>query len=239
MPQPTQEEYDRYIREIEGQLDVEKQRSGDLAKANYGQMNLFNQENEENLIRWQLDLKEDLERLYHLLKGDVLKEDKEGNVLYTPPDNPDLRPLNEFGVQIIMNIMQFYLNRNTILSNYDLKTIEWKILDFGIELSDLLFNRYDEMMVTIEKEEDETEEEWDDRYRLHISSKLKLYPMLIKELVDTVHSAYLRAYNGGERESLRTARTVTQTEPMYRNQHGGAPQVQSVSNKRKWYNPLG
>ena len=94
-----------------------------------------------------------------------------------------------------MNIMAFYLNRNTILSNYDEETINWKILDFGNELADLIFNRYEEM-------------------GMDTKQKIKMYPMIIKELVDTIHSTYLRAYHGGERESLRTARMVTQNQPL-------------------------
>jgi hypothetical protein len=64
--------------------------------------------------------------------------------------------------------------------------------------------------------------------------KIKIYEMIVRELVDTVHSAYLRAFNGGERESLRTARMVTQ------NANGINPMMppqSSQKNKFKWYNP--
>jgi len=40
----------------------------------------------------------------------------------------------------------------------------------------------------------------------------KLYPIIVREIVDVCHSAYLRALHGGERESLREARSVSQTE---------------------------
>lgn len=225
---PTEQEYQKYIREIEGSLDEERQRSMDLSKANYGQMNLFNQENEQNLIQWQLDMREDLDRIYHLLQGHILKDDEEGNIVYIEPINPNLKPFNEFGVQIIMNIMAFYLNRNTILSNYDEQTINWKVLDFGYDLADLIFNRYDEMMITIETEDEELIKE-------HLANKVKLFPMIHRELCDTIHSAYLRAYHGGERESLRTARTVTQNEPLTR----GNPQMQVINPQKKFriWNP--
>ena len=36
--------------------------------------------------------------------------------------------------------------------------------------------------------------------------------MIIRELVDAVHSSFLRALNGGERDSLRQARQITQSE---------------------------
>jgi len=227
----SQADFEKYVNSIEQELEVEKQRGSELAKANYGQMNLFNQENEENLIKYQLDMRDILDRLYHLLKGDVLKEDAEGNILYREPESPESKPFNEFGVQLLMNIMQFYLNRNTILSNYDDDTIKWKVYDFGIEVSDLIHNRYDEMMITIKTD---NQEELD----LHVSKKLKLYTMIVKQLVDTVHSAYLRAYHGGERESLRTARTVTQNEPLgYRHQMSGGSTIPQVQPRRRLWNP--
>ncbi len=276
MANPTIEQYQTYSKELERDLEVEKHKTGELTKGIHGQMNLFNEENEQNLIKWQLDLREDLDRLYHLLKGDILKE-VDGEIDYVEPKDPNNKPFNEFGVQLLMNIMMFYLNRNTILSNYDLKTIEWKVLDFGITLSDLIFNKYHEMMNTMDTKKfveeligkpvtelpngkfvtsiktiikdgkveivqlelgDSVKELVEDELQLHIANKLKLYPMINQELVDMVHSAYLRAYNGGERESLRTARTVTQTEPLGRNIYGGgqAP-IPQVNVRRRWYNP--
>ena len=38
-----------------------------------------------NLIVWQLELDNILERIEHLLKGDILKEEKDGSVVYTAP----------------------------------------------------------------------------------------------------------------------------------------------------------
>tara|TARA_R110000787_G_scaffold199647_1_gene310727 strand:- start:1607 stop:2305 length:699 start_codon:yes stop_codon:yes gene_type:complete len=197
-----------YIEGMQSKLEESQQREKELGHALHGQMGLLDGEGNDNLIKFQLDLKEDMDRLYHLLRGDKLGYDEEGNMAYLPQTDPDLIPFSEFGVQLIMNVMSFYLNRNTLLSNYDLKTINWKVYDFGIEMSDLIFNKYEVMMDTLKKGTDPKE------VRDHLKEKIKLYPMIIRELVDTVHSAYLRAYNGGERESLRTARTVTQSEPI-------------------------
>lgn len=202
-----------------------------LNSALHSHMSLFNNdEQQDNLIRWQLDLKEDLDRIYHLLKGDSIGYDDEGNIAYLEQQNPDLMPFNKFGVDLLMQIMSFYLNRNTILSNYGEDTIRWKVKDFGDEVTDLIFNRYEDMMVTIpDKDVDVIKE--------HLREKIKLYPMIVRELVDTVHSAYLRALNGGERESLRTARTVTQSEPLGmggRMPMGNMPQQPM---KSKWYSP--
>jgi hypothetical protein len=187
-----QQEENQYMRLLQQELrEAEiknKQQSNLIAQASG-----FNFPSEDNLIRFQLDLKEDIDRLYHLLKGHQLRYDAKGNYVYVEPDEDSLKPFNEFGVQLIMNIMSFYLNRNTLLSNYDEDTIYWKVLDFGNEISDLILCRYKEM-------------------GMNTPEKIKLYPIVVRELVDTVHSAYLRSLDGGERESLRTARTVTQSE---------------------------
>src|SRR3990170_5460044 len=176
--------------ELERELQEANRQNRKLYNA---QMSMFGQQQDENLIKWQLDLREELDRIYHLLRGHQIKEDEKGNIVYVEPEDESLRPFNEYGVQLIMNIMSFYLNRNTILSNYDEETINHKIFDIGQELVDLIFNKYEEVGM-------DTQE------------KMKLYPMIIRELVDSVHSAYLRALHGGERNSLRTARTVTQNE---------------------------
>ena len=41
--------------------------------------------------------------------------------------------------------------------------------------------------------------------------------MIVLQIINTIESAYNRAYQGEERESLRTARVVTQADQM--NQH--------------------
>lgn len=179
-----------YINQIQEQLETSERDKRTLAKS---QMSMFTGETDENLIRYQLDLKEDLDKIYHLLRGDRVQEDAEGNVIYLPALHEEEKPFNEFGVQLIMNIISFYLNRNTILSNYDEKTINEKMFDFGIEIMDLIHNRYEEM-------------------GMDTPGKRKMYLIITRELIDTVHSAYLRALNGGERESLRTARNVSQHE---------------------------
>jgi len=220
---------EEYIEGITDKLKESQDREKQLSTALHQQMGLFDGEGNDNLIKWQLDLKEDMDRLYHLLKGDRIGYDADGNIAYLEQEDPDLIPFSDFGVQLIMNIMSFYINKNTILSNYDEKTINWKVYDFGIELSDLIFNKYEIMMCTL-KTEDQLQ------IREHLKEKIKLYPMICRELIDTVHSAYLRAYHGGERESLRTARTVTQTEPIGNyNTMGRSPQV---PRKTKLLNPL-
>lgn len=145
----------------------------------------------QNIIEWQLELDSILERVEHLLRGDKPKYIK-GNLIFVAPEKEEERVLNEYGVNEVMRLLSLYINRNTILSNYDEFTINYKVYDFGCELSDLLFLKYDE-------------------FGMNTPQKRKLYWMLVRELTDTVHSSYLRALNGGERESIRKAISVSQT----------------------------
>ena len=203
-----------YLTQIENELDEERARSSEyksLAKAMSGMPS------EENLIKYQLDMREELDRLYHILRGDEIKQ--VGNsVVYVEQKNINLRPFNDFGVNLLMNIMTSYLNKNTILSYYEEPEIFYPIiLEFGNELSDLILERCLEMGMDTE-------------------DKIKMYPMIVKELVDSVHNAYRRALFGRELNSLRTARTITQRDDNSQNHNFGMGVTPNV--KKRSLNPL-
>ncbi len=174
----------------------------------------FGTQQDNNLIVWQLELDNILERIEHLLKGDVIEEDDEGNVSYVEPKNKDLIVLNNYGVQLIMNIISFYLNRNTILSNYRQERIYEILYDLGFELSDLVYINYEKMgLNTVEKK--------------------SRYPVLIMNILHMVESSYNRSIGGEERDSLRSARIVTQTQPLQ-----GNTQNQAMPRQRFTLNPF-
>ena len=183
-----------YIENLEKQVDglrIQNSTNSNIA----GQRSMFNSEHQGNLIQFQLSLDDELERIDHLLRGHYIKRDGKGNEYWAEDIKDDLRPFNDYGVQLLMNMISFYLNRNTILSNYSEDMINWKIKDLGDEIADLIYMKYEEM-------------------GMDTREKRKMYPMIVRELVDTIHSTYLRAMNGGERESLRTARHVTQSDAL-------------------------
>jgi len=146
----------------------------------------------ENLIIFQLELDNVLEKIEHLLRGDVIKADQDGNLFYAVPKDKRLKILNEYGVQLIMNTISFYLNRNTILSYYDPERIDEILYDFGDELADVILCNYEKMGMDDE-------------------SKKSRYPLLVLNIMHILESTYKRALEGGERESLRSARVVTQS----------------------------
>lgn len=161
------------------------------------------QSQESNLIVWQLELDNILERIEHLLKGDILVDNGKGDHVYTTPKDKRLIILNEYGVQLVMNFISFYLNRNTILSNYREERIYEILHNLGYELSDLLYINYETMgLDTVEKK-----------------SRAAMFVMNILHMIE---SAYNRALNGDERESLRKARIVTQNQPLG-NSNSGVP----------------
>ena len=100
-----------------------------------------------------------------------------------------------------MNIISFYLNRNTILSNYNENRIFEILFDLGTELADLMYINYEQMgLDTVEKR----------------SRSI----MLGMNILHILESAYNRSLAGGERDSLRSARIVTQSVgmPAFQNQ---------------------
>lgn len=226
----------------------------------------------QNLIQWQLELDSILERVEHMLRGDKPKFIN-GSLVFVAPENDEDRIFTDFGVSEIMRVLSMYLNRNTILSNYDEETINWKVLDFGNEIADLIYLKY-EMMFSIPTFQDcakkllalevmHTPEGYavvmgeGDQVELqllgqdHVQKikaeqrkqsleKRKLYPIIVRELVDCVHSAYLRALNGGERLSLHESRSVSQSEtimPGVQFNMNGQPVMRerSILNPMRWF----
>lgn len=150
----------------------------------------FMTEQDDNLIKWQLELNDILERAEHILRGDIPKY--VNGVLIWETNKESNNPLNERGIQEIMKILAMYINRNTILSDYDDKEINLKVFDFGRRINNFIFMMYDEIGM-------DTDE------------KRKSYDLIVGELIDMVHSAYKRALHGGERRSLREMIQVSQS----------------------------
>ncbi len=196
----------QYIEKLENELDLKAQQTQDIQQQ-YAST-IFDPVDNENLIKWQLSIKEELTRIEHLLRKHVPKVDKNGDEYYADPE-PENQLFNEAGVNEILILLSWYLNKNIILSNFSEDQINVRMHQLGNYLTDFIFNNYEKM-------------------GLDNKEKIKHYPMIVMNIVNTVEAAYYRALNGGERESLRTARTVTQTEPLggfAQSQMGHAPQA--------------
>jgi hypothetical protein len=211
------------------QKDADLERTKRMGYENdLAQISAFSPIKEPNLVEYQLDLKEELDRIFHLLSGHIIIINEDGSEIWEEPDDDRLKIFSDYGVKQIMNIISFYVNRNTLMSFYDADTILWKIKDFGNELNDLLFNRYEvffhyptpeelfDLYLPIVKERDINIDE-DELYtkcvqwsKEELQQKIRHYPMMILALIDTIHSTYNRALGGKERQSLRERLNISQ-----------------------------
>tara|TARA_R100001530_G_scaffold112567_1_gene79568 strand:- start:2156 stop:2956 length:801 start_codon:yes stop_codon:yes gene_type:complete len=109
------------------------------------QQDMSLQDQSKGMVSEQLDLTEVLERINHLLRGYVLVKDENDEMVWKKPVDNDMIILSEYGVNYIMGAVQWYLNKNTLLSNYDDKQIFGKMEDFSTTIVDDVFMEYDKM----------------------------------------------------------------------------------------------
>jgi len=192
----SDQEISQALKEIEredlmGSYDKTRQgKAGD--PRHRSQQSSFVTREQESLVKWQLELNDILERAEHILRGDV-PSFEEGHLIWKPNPKKEDNVLNEEGVKAILKILAMYVNRNTILSDYENEEIRDKVYDFGRRVNNLLFMKAEEFGIDTEGKEKEKE-------------------ILIGELVDIVHSAYKRALKGGERRSLREMIQISQNQ---------------------------
>ena len=155
------------------------------------QQSIFGTKPEDNLMKFQLEVNDILERAEHILKGDV-PTFKNGHVVWEDNPHPKENTLNKKGVKAIMQRLALYINRNTILSDFEQKEIDMKALDFGKALNNLIFMNYEDFGIDTEEKEQN-------------------YPIMVLEVHDMVHAALKRALNGGERRSLREMIQIQQS----------------------------
>lgn len=157
----------------------------------------FSASPDDDLIKWQLEVEKMKERIEHILRGDKLAYDQTKKVMiWTTNKDPQYQIMNDLGIQKVLNFLDFYLNRNTILSYYGTdEEINDKMFDLGWDFADDLYFTYE-------------------KYGFDTEEKRKHYILLCREVTDMIHSAYKRALQGRELDSLRTARMVNQNTGM-------------------------
>jgi hypothetical protein len=131
----------QYENEIKQQQLVNEQARVDLQR-----QDIVMQQEEKGMISEQLDVSDILDNMYYLLKGFVLKRDESTGVMsWHKPDNNDMIILSDYGVNYILGAVQWYVNKNTLLSNYEEEVICEKMDDFATTLSDNIFMDYENM----------------------------------------------------------------------------------------------
>ena len=106
------------------------------------QMQYHVEEQEKNLAEAQLECEKTMAKLYHLLRQDLLKPTEEGIMDWVAVDVKK-RILTDEGVDKIMQVMQSYINKETLLSNFNEKQIKVRMLKFCLALNANLFMKYE------------------------------------------------------------------------------------------------
>lgn len=105
------------------------------------QAQMSNEQMNVGMIKEQLNLDEEVKRIENLLRGRYLSKDDFGKDVWVEPETNENRLLTNAGIQFILNSISWYLNKNTLLSNYDEETILGKMEDYSESLNDILFMR--------------------------------------------------------------------------------------------------
>lgn len=120
---------------------------------NQDQQATWMQEQEKTMVREQLDLEEEIERIEHLLRGHIQQRDANGKRNWKEPEDKDLVVFSDYGIQLILNTIQWYLNKNTLLSHYDEDTILNKMKGFANALASTVFMKYEKIFQSASLEE--------------------------------------------------------------------------------------
>jgi len=233
---------ERYNKILSKELEEQKLRNLSLSN-NAQQQAGFNLQNSQNIVELQLNPDKTLAIIKHSISNDIEGLDQDGNEVWLPQQDDRAKILTPYGVNQLMNILHLYINPDVLLSCFNEQQVTWKVKDFAIELSDLIFNRYEfffnypspevlynkyypvckrngiyisdtDLFQLCVKESDN-----------ELQNKFRHYEMICKSIIDLVHATFLRALNGKERESLRKFLNVSQHVNM---QEGGQPQPQKV-----------
>jgi len=135
-------EEEKYLQDTENRLRLAQAEAMEKGVASQ-QVMMDMDEQEKNILKEQLDLSGELDRIDHLLRGHILKPDENGLPQWTEPTNKDLILLTEEGINYINWAIQWYLTKNLLLSNYDVDTINAKMEDISTTIADALFMKYD------------------------------------------------------------------------------------------------
>lgn len=154
------------------------------------QLDLANQEGRSDLLKWQQDLNDELERLKHRLRGEYLNrnnqwvtknilvgKDKYGNKIFEP-----LTPLaNEIFIDDIENQVEPFLSRNMFSSNFT----EKRILEM--------------LKYTCDDISDAMADGWD-KYEIEFTN----YDIIMRLVKNVIIPGPFRAMNDGQRRHDRT-----------------------------------
>jgi len=159
----------------EARLNVQQQQVAGIQQ----QVAQQQQEKDKGMVKEQLDLAEEIAMIEHLLRGHYIKRDiNTGISRWTVPEDNDLVLFTEYGINVILSYVQWYLNKNTLLSNYDEDVINQKMLDISNTINDRIFMEYDKIF--LEPTNEECKEEVKNRIKKKVD--LKKFSMEVMDI---------------------------------------------------------
>lgn len=170
------------------------------------------EQNQQNLIEWQLNIETELEFISHQLRGHVLRNGK-----WCEPESNEQKIFNERGAQEIEKVIRNYLIKNVLLSNYSHDEINQRVMQFANRLRRFIFLNFED-------------------FGMDTEYKQKHFEMIVMNLTDQIESAYLRAMGGEERESLRRNIHVTQSGSFGQQPMGALPSMKPTGSKLNPFN---
>jgi len=171
----------------------------------------------ENLITYQIENAELLDKLEHFYKGEYIGTLANGDTGWVKPKDAGQIPLNEFGVSAMMEIVSKYIDKNTTLSYYSEMRIYEVLADLGDELNLYVLCNYEKMGMS-------------DKYR---KTKFRL---LIVTSLHMIESTYRKAIGGETMRKINESTIITQSDFVGQRPF---PQMQqkkkfSLFNPRSW-----
>ncbi len=174
----------------------------------------FQQGEEGNLIQWQIDNDDILDKIEHFLRGDLVKTNEEGDTYFEPQTDKELVILNDYGVNSIMQILGNYVNKNIILSFYNEERINEILADLGDELALFLMCNYEKM-------------------GMDTNFKKSRYILLTLNILHIIESSFRRALFGQTMKEVNSNTNIIQSETL------GGPKTIATPKKRSFWNPFG
>ncbi len=164
-----------------------------------------------NFLQFQLDSADLIEKLENFYRGRYIGiDDASGEQIWKEPKDDSNKTLNEHGVNLMMETVTKYIDKNTVLSYYSEERIYEIMADIGDELTLVLFCNYEEMGMN------------------NYFKKTK-FRLLVLTTLHVIESTYRRAIAGRAAEKLNESRVVTQSDNV-----GMNPMAQQ--NKKRGFN---
>lgn len=184
-------EEEQFMKDLQAQTQQLQSKNTELTST-LAASNYQSQE-DKNLIEFQLDTSDMLSKIEHFLKGDYIAVDEDGNEVWTAQTDDSLILFNKYGVNSILLIIGNYIDKNTMLSNYDEMRINEILADLGEELAKFIFCNYERMGMDTE-------------------FKKTRFELTVITILHSIESAYRRAIGGSTSQELNSSRIFTQSD---------------------------